>query len=127
MPVKTQEFTLRAMAANYAVNESMIWDNLDKQALLEAADEIKNLRDEIAHLKEALGPKDTHPDSLAVTRFAGMMKEKMAVSRLRGRNGWEKCSIPLLSTMLREHVDKGDPVDVANLAMMIELNGGRIL
>jgi len=45
--------------------------------------------------------------------------EKMALSRTKGRDGWQTCPVDLLWQMLREHVDKGDPVDVANLAMMI--------
>ncbi len=37
-------------------------------------------------------------------------------------SGWQKCSVEELWDMLRYHVTKGDPVDVANLAMMIYHN-----
>jgi hypothetical protein len=64
----------------------------------------------------------THSDDLAVDRFAAAMKAKLAVSRAKGRGGWETCPVPDLLAMLREHVAKGDMRDVANLAMMIHLN-----
>lgn len=63
-----------------------------------------------------------HSDDAAVERFAVMMKDKLAASRYKGRAGWERCSEPVLMEMLREHIKKGDMVDVANLAMMVHLN-----
>ena len=50
------------------------------------------------------------------------MAEKMAESRAKGRSGWndpEKCSVDYLRFLLYEHLDKGDPVDVANICMML--------
>jgi hypothetical protein len=70
-----------------------------------------------------------HPDNLAVDRFAVAMKAKLDKKRADGRGGWEnpdECSIAFLSQLLREHVDKGDPVDVGNLSMMIHQRGGSI-
>lgn len=69
-----------------------------------------------------------HPDDLAVDRCAAAMKAKLAKKRAEGRGGWEgpTCTAALLSQMLREHVEKGDPVDVANLAMMLHQRGERI-
>ena len=61
-----------------------------------------------------------HEDDRAVDAFAVAMKAKMAVSRAKGRSGWQTCPASVLWQILREHVEKGDPVDVANLAMMIE-------
>lgn len=72
---------------------------------------------------------EAHPDDLAVDRFAAIMKAKLAVARDKGRGGWEdreKCPDGYLSQLLREHVEKGDPVDIANLAMMLSLRGERI-
>jgi hypothetical protein len=63
-----------------------------------------------------------HPDDLAVDRFAAAMKAKLAKKRDEGKSGWEdkdECSWLFLSQLLREHVEKGDPVDVGNLAMML--------
>lgn len=45
----TQEYTLRAMAKNYAGGHS--WDHLDGEACAKAADEIKQLRAEIQLLR----------------------------------------------------------------------------
>lgn len=53
------------------------------------------------------------------------MAAKMAASRAKGRGGWQSCAVSDLWQMLREHVDKGDPRDVANLAMMIWHNQQR--
>lgn len=72
---------------------------------------------------------EAHPDDLAVDRFAAAMKLKLAKKRAEGRGGWEDkddCSNAFLSHLLREHIDKGDPVDVGNLAMMIQQRGERI-
>ncbi|WP_244207391.1 hypothetical protein [Paraburkholderia fungorum] len=60
-----------------------------------------------------------HPDDVAVDRFAAAMKEKLAAARAKGRSGWQQCSPFVLSEMLRAHVDKGDPRDVANFCMML--------
>lgn len=68
-------------------------------------------------------------DDIAVDSFAIAMKAKLAQKRAEGRDGWEdqdKCSNTFLSNLLREHVEKGDPVDVGNLAMMIHQRGGVI-
>lgn len=60
-----------------------------------------------------------HPDDQAIDRFAAAMKAKMAEARNKGCYGWEECPPNDLSWMLREHVDKGDPRDVANFCMML--------
>lgn len=72
-------------------------------------------------------PVSQHPDDAAVDAFAVIMKAKLKRARdEKGRGGWQDMSAAELSAMLREHVEKGDPVDVANLAMMLSLNGQRI-
>jgi hypothetical protein len=76
----------------------------------------------LCHLPKAFQVPDTHPDDVAIDRFCAVMKEKMAASRARGRAGWEdpaQCTTEDLSIMLRVHVGKGDPVDVANFCMML--------
>lgn len=60
-----------------------------------------------------------HPDTVAVNRFAEEMATKMAQARAKGRAGWETCPPDVLSRMLREHVEKGDPRDIANFCMML--------
>lgn len=72
---------------------------------------------------------EQHPDDIAVDRFAAAMKAKLASKRDEGRGGWDdpdQCSIEWLSELLRSHVEKADPVDVGNFAMMIHQRGGRI-
>jgi hypothetical protein len=64
-----------------------------------------------------------HPDDVAVDRFAVAMKAKLAKARDKGRGGWDNpdvCSLADLSEALRGHVEKGDPVDVANFCMMLQ-------
>lgn len=54
------------------------------------------------------------------------MKAKLAKKRDDGRGGWEdkeQCSAEFLSQLLREHVEKGDPLDVGILAMMLHQRG----
>jgi len=63
-----------------------------------------------------------HSDDIAVDRFAVAMKNKLARKRDDGYGGWddqEAVRSPDLARMLIEHIPKGDPVDVANFAMMI--------
>jgi hypothetical protein len=70
-----------------------------------------------------------HPDDIAVDLFAAAMKEKLAKARSKGRGGWddpEQCTVDSLSQFLRSHVDKGDPVDVANFCMMLHHRGSGI-
>ncbi|WP_228756447.1 hypothetical protein [Stenotrophomonas sp. MH181796] len=72
---------------------------------------------------------DQHPDDLAVDAFAAAMKAKMAAARAKGRGGWEdpaQCSADDLSSMLRDHVEKGDPRDVGNFCMMLHQRGEAI-
>jgi ribA/ribD-fused uncharacterized protein len=64
----------------------------------------------------------THPDDFAVDRFAAALKAKLAKKRAEGMSGWDDktaCPEERLQTMLVEHLDKGDPVDVGNFAMML--------
>jgi hypothetical protein len=74
-------------------------------------------------------PRHPHTDDFFVTEFAETMKDKLALKRGEGRGGWEnkeECSGEFLSQLLREHVEKGDPVDVANFCMMLHQRGERI-
>jgi hypothetical protein len=69
-----------------------------------------------------------HADDLAVDAFANLMKTKLWVSRGLGRDGWDdpaRCSVETLAALLARQLYKGDPVDLANLAMMVHARGGR--
>lgn len=71
-------------------------------------------------------PAEQQPDDDAVDRFAAAMKAKLNKKRQEGRGGWQSMTAEQLSALLHEHVHKGDPLDVANLAMMLHQNGQRI-
>ena len=58
-------------------------------------------------------------DMQEVNAFAEKMKRKLSASFKKGRHGWRTCEPDLLRKMLKEHVEKGDPVDVANFCMML--------
>ncbi|MDP8249593.1 hypothetical protein [Pseudochrobactrum saccharolyticum] len=66
-------------------------------------------------------------DEMAVDNFTLRMKEKLARKRAEGRSGWWNMTANDLSVMLRQHVDKGDPVDVANLCMFLFANDQSIM
>lgn len=84
----------------------------------------------LAHPLHQPAPEAAHHDDLAIDHFAKAMKAKMKWERdQRGRRGWNDravCSTEYLSRLLWGHVKKGDPVDVANLAMMLSERGERI-
>lgn len=62
---------------------------------------------------------EQHPDDTAVDAFAAAMKAKLARAREKGRGGWQEADAGVLSGMLRHHVEKGDPRDVANFCMFL--------
>ena len=64
-------------------------------------------------------------DDDAIDTFANAMRDKMALGRAEGREAWQTCPVDVLWHRLREHVEKGDPVDVATLAMMIHHHSSR--
>lgn len=71
-----------------------------------------------------------HTDDKGVDQFAAAMKAKLKYSReIKGRGGWDNkngVTSGYLSRLLREHVEKGDPLDVGSLAMMIHQRGDQI-
>lgn len=67
-----------------------------------------------------------HPDDAAVDAFAAALKAKLADARAKGRRGWRSDEPGMqqrLSDMLRDHVNKGDPRDVANFCMFLHQRG----
>ena len=72
---------------------------------------------------------ESKKDEEAIEEFAVQLKVKMAKSRANGRDGWHRkdlCSVATLSRMLREHVDKGDPIDTGIFSMMLQQRGESI-
>lgn len=69
---------------------------------------------------------DENADALLVDLAGKAMAAKLAKKRLDGRGGWHQPSHEIdaaLRDSLREHVAKGDMVDVMNLAAMIHVRG----
>ena len=64
---------------------------------------------------------DVEADTVLVRLCAERMTVKLSLSRAKGRGGWHtpNCGDEYLLKSLREHVEKGDMVDVLNLAGMI--------
>ena len=63
-----------------------------------------------------------HEDDLAVDLFAQAMKTKLARKRREGYGGWddpERFTVEHLETLLAEHLEAGDPIDISNFCMMI--------
>lgn len=75
-------------------------------------------------------------DDQGCVRFLGAMIRKLNRKREEGRGGWNLepytvqqdrgdrvqhggCTVADLRNMLKEHIEKGDPVDIANFCMMI--------
>ena len=75
--------------------------------------------DVFAATYEQVGEPNAHIDEAAVDSFASAMKLKLAQARAKGRHGWETCHPDALSAMLREHLEKGDPIDVANFCAFL--------
>lgn len=71
-------------------------------------------------------PRGRVADITGVDRFALAMKKKLAKKRTEGRSGWNTtpalgwgCNVRELESMLRQHLEKGDVVDIANFCMMV--------
>lgn len=67
-------------------------------------------------------------DEMAVNKLSDALLAKLKQAREKGRTGWwsDDVSAETLSTMLREHVNKGDPVDVAAFAAFLVSKGQSI-
>ena len=70
-------------------------------------------------------PLQIHSDDAALDRFTLAMRAKLAAARAKGRSGWESCPPEALNRMLHEHIEKGDPRDVANFCMFLWHTGHR--
>jgi len=131
------------------------WHDDVKDALAEVentAHKLETIREDVEEALEYIGPEDLdmidqvlraaldktapevpmpipHDDDVAVFRFVSHMRDKLAKMREQGRDGWQNkdaITTSTLSSMLRHCVEKGDPVDVANLAMMLQQRGETI-
>ena len=96
-------------------------------AKFDATSEKNDLSSRIRSALVATPPAEQHPDDIAVDCFAAAMKAKLKWEREeRNRSGWQDMTAADLSRLLYEHLPKGDPIDVANLVMMLHQNGQQI-
>lgn len=58
-------------------------------------------------------------DDKMVDQLAEAMKVKLTKKRAQGYGGWTNADVGHLAKLLVGHVQKGDPVDVANFAGML--------
>ena len=65
-------------------------------------------------------------DNEAVDKLAQAMKNKLAKKREQGYHGWETCKHGDLVQLLINHVDKGDPIDVANFCAFLFARGEQL-
>lgn len=68
-------------------------------------------------------PTQADIDNAAVDKLAQAMKDKLAEKREQGYHGWETCKHGDLVQLLINHVDKGDPIDVANFCAFLFARG----
>lgn len=68
-------------------------------------------------------PTQADIDNEAVDKLAQAMKNKLAKKREQGYHGWETCKHGDLVQLLINHVDKGDPIDVANFCAFLFTRG----
>ncbi|WP_069267374.1 hypothetical protein [Paraburkholderia nodosa] len=96
-----------------------LWKVLNDELSLDDTLECLSARDAAPTPTVAADAAAPHSDDLAVDALAAAMKEKLAQARAKGRSGWQECDPEDLSHMLREHVSKGDPRDVANFCAFL--------
>lgn len=111
--VADHEGGLRAWCTDYPEEGAVDLGSLD--------DELKPGQDTYLRVSTASGPDDLEAmnDDAAVRSFAHAMAAKLQATRAKGRSGWRECSGEDLSRMLRDLIERGDPLDVANLCMFL--------
>jgi len=76
----------------------------------------------IPRIQDLVRREDKIADYLMVEQAKEAMLNKLAKKRAEGRGRWHHatlCSNQYLIKCLKDHIDKGDMVDVLNLAAMI--------
>ena len=78
------------------------------------------------HIEFERPPTQEYIDNEAVDKLAQAMKSKLAKKREQGYHGWETCKHGDLVQLLINHVDKGDPIDVANFCAFLFARGEQL-
>lgn len=120
--MKADETLLQALKKAFSIGKiyGQVFEGIDSTD--QTAAESKKLEFERlceATIKNLSSCDLQHSDDEAVDKFAQAMKQKLAQAREKGRSGWEQMNPADISAMLREHVEKGDPRDVANFCMFL--------
>ena len=78
------------------------------------------------HIEFEQLPTQADIDNEAVDKLARAMKNKLAKKREQGYHGWATCKHGDLVQLLINHVDKGDPIDVANFCAFLFARGEQL-
>ena len=78
------------------------------------------------HIEFERPPTQADIDNEAVDKLAQAMKNKLAKKREQGYHGWATCKHGDLVQLLINHVDKGDPIDVANFCAFLFARGEQL-
>ena len=78
------------------------------------------------HIEFERPPTQEDIDNEAVDKLAQAMKNKLAKKREQGYHGWETCKHGDLVQLLINHVDEGDPIDVANFCAFLFARGEQL-
>lgn len=105
--------------------KSWLWDEKDcAPQLLYATPENHAILSKLyPHIEFERPPTQEDIDNEAVDKLAQAMKNKLAKKREQGYHGWETCKHGDLVQLLINHVDKGDPIDVANFCAFLFARG----
>ena len=125
-----QELSRETMPGSVATRQDGALDQTELNPAASAAPDAQQDGAESATPRMITTVMDSqYADELGVERFAQAMLVKLAKKRNEGRHGWNLthgesgndwgCTVRDLETMLRQHLAKGDVVDVANFCMMI--------
>lgn len=100
-----------------------------EQAVTDAEDMVATWQNLVTAVRGDLGIVEFLPEAErgALEKLYQAMGRKLYAKHQEGTAGFETASAEHLSHLLRRHVDKGDPVDVANFCAFLLFNGQRIV
>jgi hypothetical protein len=78
--------------------------------------DLRAIADQIDQAADSIELSD---DIHEARRFSHLMIAKLAKAQHKGKRGWRNVPVDDLWSMLLEHIEKGDPIDIAIFAMMI--------
>lgn len=125
--ITVERVWLDALSTAYRANADQVLRALEAIGAVEVLIPVKGEGNSLIRRYNAPeAAAESEKDEEAINEFAVQLKVKMAKSRAKGRDGWhrkDQCSSATLSRMLREHVEKGDPIDIGIFSMMFQQRG----